>query len=104
MRCRGGAPVSPSPSFPAPPAGTGPGCGSTRTIQRSDPTGTADGATAEASREGTSIYGRTREAAGYDFAERSGKLDAQREVGTSGTATRGADRRAAAAVGEFRLC
>src|SRR3546814_7084205 len=37
------------------------------------------------SREGTSVYGRTREAAGYDFAERSGKLDAQREVGTSGT-------------------
>ena len=44
--------------------------------------GTADGATAEAGREGTSVYGRTREAAEYDFAERSGKLDAQREVGT----------------------
>src|SRR3546814_5732845 len=37
--------------------------------------GTADGATAEAAREGTSVYGRTREAAGYDFAERAGKLD-----------------------------
>lgn len=47
--------------------------------------GTADGATAQARREGTSVYGRTREAAGYDFAERSGKLDAQREVGTGGT-------------------
>src|SRR3546814_9873720 len=35
--------------------------------------GTADGATAEAGREGTSVYGRTREAAGYDFAERPGK-------------------------------
>src|SRR3546814_3213539 len=35
--------------------------------------GTADGATAEAAREGTSVYGRTREAAGYDFAERAGK-------------------------------
>jgi conjugal transfer mating pair stabilization protein TraG len=46
--------------------------------------GTADGATREASREGTSVYGRTREAAGYDFAERSGKLDAQREVGPDG--------------------
>lgn len=57
--------------------------------------GTADGATAEAAREGTSVYGRTREAAGYDFAERSGKLDAQREVGTSGT-------RAAARIGEQR--
>jgi conjugal transfer mating pair stabilization protein TraG len=57
--------------------------------------GTADGATAEAGREGTSVYGRTREAAGYDFAERSGKLDAQREVGTSGT-------RAAARIGEQR--
>lgn len=57
--------------------------------------GSADGATAEAAREGTSVYGRTREAAGYDFAERSGKLDAQREVGTSGT-------RAAARIGEQR--
>lgn len=57
--------------------------------------GTADGATAEAMREGTSVYGRTREAAGYDFAERSGKLDAQREVGTSGT-------RAAARISEQR--
>jgi conjugal transfer mating pair stabilization protein TraG len=57
--------------------------------------GTADGATAEAGREGTSVYGRTREAAGYDFAERSGKLDAQREVGTSGT-------RSAARIGEQR--
>ena len=57
--------------------------------------GTADGATAEAAREGASVYGRTREAAGYDFAERSGKLDAQREVGTSGT-------RAAARIGEQR--
>lgn len=47
--------------------------------------GTADGATAEAAREGTSVYGRTREASGYDFAERSGKLDAQREVGHDGT-------------------
>jgi len=57
--------------------------------------GTADGATAEASREGTSVYGRTRDAAGYDFAERSGKLDAQHEVGTSGT-------RSAARIGEER--
>jgi conjugal transfer mating pair stabilization protein TraG len=57
--------------------------------------GTADGASAEAAREGTSVYGRTREAAGHDFAERSGKLDAQREVGTSGT-------RAAARIGEQR--
>jgi conjugal transfer mating pair stabilization protein TraG len=47
--------------------------------------GTADGATAEAAREGTNLYGRTREAAGYDFAERSGKLDAQREIGHDGT-------------------
>ncbi|WP_454884376.1 conjugal transfer protein TraG N-terminal domain-containing protein [Sphingomonas oryzagri] len=46
--------------------------------------GTADGATREAAREGTSVYGRTREAAGYDFAERSGRLDAQREVGPDG--------------------
>jgi conjugal transfer mating pair stabilization protein TraG len=57
--------------------------------------GTADGATAEAAREGASVYGRTREAAGYDFAERSGKLDAQREVGTGGT-------RSAARIGEQR--
>jgi conjugal transfer mating pair stabilization protein TraG len=57
--------------------------------------GTADGATAEATREGTSIYGRTREAAGYDFAERSGRLDAQREVGHDGT-------RGAARIGEQR--
>ena len=57
--------------------------------------GTADGATAEAAREGTSVYGRTREAAGYDFAERSGKLDAQREVGPDGT-------RSAARIGEQR--
>ncbi len=57
--------------------------------------GTADGATREAGREGTSVYGRTRDAAGYDFAERSGKLDAQREVGTSGT-------RGAARIGEQR--
>src|SRR3546814_10723764 len=57
--------------------------------------GTADGATAEAAREGTSVYGRTREAAGYDFAERAGKLDAQREVGHYGT-------RNAARIGEQR--
>ncbi|MDI1296281.1 MAG: conjugal transfer protein TraG, partial [bacterium] len=57
--------------------------------------GTADGATAEAAREGTSVYGRTREAAGYDFAERSGKLDAQREVGPDGT-------RSAARISEQR--
>ncbi|WP_342250354.1 conjugal transfer protein TraG N-terminal domain-containing protein [Sphingomonas sp. OTU376] len=57
--------------------------------------GTADGASAEAGREGTSVYARTRDAAQYDFAERSGKLDAQREVGTSGT-------RAAARIGEQR--
>jgi len=57
--------------------------------------GTADGATAEAGSEGTSVYGRTREAAGYDFAERSGKLDAQREVGPDGT-------RSAARIGEQR--
>lgn len=57
--------------------------------------GTADGAIAEASREGTSVYGRTREAAGYDFAERSGKLDAQREIGHDGT-------RSAAHIGEQR--
>ena len=57
--------------------------------------GTADGATSEARREGTSVYGRTREAAGYDFAERAGKLDAQREVGLEGT-------RGAARIGEQR--
>lgn len=57
--------------------------------------GTADGATAEARREGTSVYGRTREAAGFDFAERAGKLDAQREIGLDGT-------RAAARIGEQR--
>lgn len=57
--------------------------------------GTADGASAEARREGTGIYARTRDAAGYDFAERSGKLDAQREIGTDGT-------RAAARIGEQR--
>jgi conjugal transfer mating pair stabilization protein TraG len=57
--------------------------------------GTADGATAEAAREGTTVYGRTREAAGFDFAERSGKLDAQREVGHDGT-------RSAARIGEQR--
>ncbi len=57
--------------------------------------GTADGATAEAAREGTGVYGRTREAAGYDFAERSGKLDAQREVGPDST-------RSAARIGEQR--
>ena len=57
--------------------------------------GTADGATAEAAREGTSVYGRTREAAGYDFAERSGKLDAQREIGPDGV-------RSNAQIGEQR--
>ena len=57
--------------------------------------GTADGATAEATREGTSVYGRTSETAGYDFAERAGKLDAQREVGRDGT-------RGAARIGEQR--
>lgn len=57
--------------------------------------GTADGASAEAGREHTSIYGRTRESARYDFAERSGKLDAQREIGTDGT-------RSAARIGEQR--
>lgn len=57
--------------------------------------GTADGTTAEAAREGTSVYGRMREAAGFDFAERAGKLDAQREVGHDGT-------RAAARIGEQR--
>jgi conjugal transfer mating pair stabilization protein TraG len=57
--------------------------------------GTADGAAAEAAREGTSVYARTREAAGYDFAERAGKLDAQREIGHAGT-------RASARIGEQR--
>jgi len=57
--------------------------------------GTADGATTEASREGTSVYGRMHEAAAYDFAERAGKLDAQREVGREGT-------RSAARIGEER--
>ncbi|MBL9065578.1 MAG: conjugal transfer protein TraG N-terminal domain-containing protein [Sphingopyxis sp.] len=57
--------------------------------------GTADGATEQAGREGTSVYGRTREAAGYDFAERSGKLDAQREIGHSGV-------RGSARIGEQR--
>ncbi|NKJ02376.1 conjugal transfer protein TraG N-terminal domain-containing protein [Novosphingobium sp. SG707] len=57
--------------------------------------GTADGVTAEARREGSSVYGRTRVAAGYDFAERSGKLDAQREVGPDGT-------RSSARIGEQR--
>ena len=52
-------------------------------------------ATAEAAREGTSVYGRTREAAGYDFAERSGKLDAQREIGPDGV-------RSNAQIGEQR--
>jgi conjugal transfer mating pair stabilization protein TraG len=57
--------------------------------------GTADGAIAETAREGSSVYGRTREAAGYDIAERAGKLDAQREVGHGGT-------RSAARIGEER--
>ena len=57
--------------------------------------GTADGATAQAAREGTNVYGRTREAAGYDFAERSGKLDAQREIGPDGV-------RSSAQIGEQR--
>ncbi|MCP4025240.1 MAG: conjugal transfer protein TraG, partial [Sphingomonas sp.] len=57
--------------------------------------GTADGASREAAREGTSVYGRTSETAGYDFAERAGKLDAQREVGRDGT-------RAASRIGEQR--
>src|SRR3546814_17707726 len=43
----------------------------------------------------SSDLGRTREAAGYDFAERAGKLDAQREVGHDGT-------RNAARIGEQR--
>lgn len=57
--------------------------------------GTADGASAEAAREGTSVYARTGEAAGFDFAERSGKLDAQAEIGAAGT-------RANARIGEQR--
>ncbi|WP_454798450.1 conjugal transfer protein TraG N-terminal domain-containing protein [Novosphingobium lindaniclasticum] len=57
--------------------------------------GTADGANAEAAREGTNVYGRTRETAAYDFAERAGKLDAQREVGLDGT-------RSSARIGEQR--
>ncbi|MEN2790187.1 conjugal transfer protein TraG N-terminal domain-containing protein [Sphingomonas oligophenolica] len=65
------------------------------TYNASTQLGTADGATREAAREGTSVYGRTREAAGYDFAERAGKLDAQREVGLDGT-------RGAARIGEER--
>jgi conjugal transfer mating pair stabilization protein TraG len=56
--------------------------------------GTADGANAEAAREHTSIYGRSREAFRYDFAE-VGRLDAQREVGPAGT-------RSAARIGEAR--
>lgn len=63
------------------------------TYRAASEVGIADGATAEAARESTSVYGRTREAAGYDFAERSGKLDAQREVGHHGT-------RSAAQIGE----
>ncbi|WP_454882976.1 conjugal transfer protein TraG N-terminal domain-containing protein [Sphingomonas oryzagri] len=54
------------------------------TYNASTQVGTADGATREAAREGTSVYGRTREASGYDFAERSGRLDAQREIGPDG--------------------
>ncbi|MBA4092373.1 MAG: conjugal transfer protein TraG [Sphingobium sp.] len=65
------------------------------TYSASNQLGTADGATAEAAREGTSIYGRAKETAGYDFAERAGKLDAQREVGLDGT-------RGAARIGEQR--
>lgn len=57
--------------------------------------GSADGAAAEAAREGTSVYGRTKETAAFDFAERAGKLDAQREVGLDGT-------RSAAHIGEQR--
>lgn len=65
------------------------------TYSASTQLGTADGATAEAAREGTSVYGRSRETAGFDFAERAGKLDAQREVGLDGT-------RSAARIGEQR--
>ncbi|MDO6415454.1 conjugal transfer protein TraG N-terminal domain-containing protein [Sphingomonas sp. BIUV-7] len=57
--------------------------------------GTADGATMETAREHSSVYARTREAAGFDVAERAGKLDAQREVGHDGT-------RQAARIGEQR--
>ncbi len=57
--------------------------------------GTADGATAEAAREHSGVYSRTRDAAGYDFAERSGRLDAQSEAGRDGT-------RGAARIGEQR--
>ena len=57
--------------------------------------GTADGASTEAAREGTSVYARTGEAAGFDFAERSGRLDAQREIGTAGA-------RSNARIGEQR--
>jgi len=57
--------------------------------------GTADGANTEAAREHTSIYGRSRETSRYDFAERSGRLDAQREVVPAGT-------RSAAHIGEAR--
>lgn len=57
--------------------------------------GTADGASAEAAHEGTSVYSRASEAAGFDFAERLGKLDAQREIGTVGM-------RANARIGEQR--
>jgi conjugal transfer mating pair stabilization protein TraG len=65
------------------------------TYNTSTQLGTADGSTAEAAREGTSVYGRTREASGYDFGERAGKLDAQRAVGHDGT-------RSAARIGEER--
>jgi conjugal transfer mating pair stabilization protein TraG len=65
------------------------------TYNASTQLGTADGATAEAAREGTNVYGRARETAGFDFAERAGKLDAQREVGLEGT-------RGAARIGEER--
>src|SRR3546814_21034621 len=53
-------------------------------------------------REGTGVYVRTREAAGYDFADRAGKLGAQREVGHDGTrnaARIGAQRRQAEKFG-----
>ena len=53
-------------------------------FQTASNVGTADGQTAEAAREGTTIYGRTSEAGGFDFAERGGKLDAQREIGKDG--------------------
>src|SRR3546814_20093815 len=46
--------------------------------------GTADGATAEAGREGKSVYGSPREVDGCDFAESLGKLGAQREAGHGG--------------------